>query len=116
MTDRERKLVALAEVAALATARALAPVAAAQKRLDAQHNLIASLADQRAALLPDGADPVIAARLARQAADLRRQQADAMADLARLHAALDLAKSAARHSLAREHALSRLMDAGKRAP
>lgn len=114
MTRRAEKLAALAQIAALLSQRALAPVAAAQTHRDAQQRKIATLALLRAALSPDGADPFIAGQLGRQAAHLRAQQAAAMADLARLQAALDLAKAKAQPALAREGVLARLADAAAR--
>jgi hypothetical protein len=114
MTRRAEKLAALAQIAALLSQRALAPVAAAQTHRDAQQRKIAALAARRAALSPDGADPFIAGQLGRQAAHLRAQQAAAMADLARLQAALDLAKAKAQPALAREGGLARLADAAAR--
>ena len=114
MTRRAEKLAALAQIAALLSQRALAPVAAAQTHRDVQQRKIAALALLRAALSPDGADPFIAGQLGRQAAHLRAQQAAAMADLARLQVALDLAKAQAQPALAREGVLARLANAAAR--
>lgn len=108
MTRRAERLAALAKIASVLSRRALAPVAVAQAHRDAQGARIATLAARRAALSSDGADPFIAAQLGRQVAHLRAQQATAMADLARLQAALDLAKAAAQPAVAREHVLARL--------
>ncbi|WP_439138810.1 hypothetical protein [Roseicyclus sp.] len=114
MTRRAKKLAALVEIAAVLSTHALLPVTIAQARLEAQQRKIAARAARRAALSPDGADPFFAGQMCRQAGHLREQQAAAMAELARLHASLDQAKSAAQPALARERVLARLADAAAR--
>lgn len=109
MRARADKLADLARIAALLADRALPPVAAAQNRLAAQQGLIDDMASRRAALRGDGVDPALAARLARQAQRLRVQQSEAMSDLARAQAELEMAKAAARPALARKAVLERLV-------
>ena len=109
MTTRLDKLRDLARIAALLAERALPPVAAARDRVAAQQRRIDDMAARRDALVVDGVDPVLAARLAQQAQRLRLQQATAMSDLARAQAELELAIAAARPALARKAVLERLV-------
>ena len=97
MTRKARQLAELAQLAALASDRALVPVAEARARIDAARTAERALAAHRAALRGEaGDDPALAALLARQAERLRRSQADAMTGLAALEAQMEVAKAAAR--------------------
>lgn len=109
MRKREEKLAELARIAALLADRGLAPVAAAQARRDARRARIDRLAAQRATLSAGSGEPVLAAALARQAERLRRIQAEAMTDLARHEAELEIAKARARPAFGRKLALERLL-------
>ena len=109
MTGPNKRLADLARIAAVLAERGLAPVAQAQGRLVAQRAQIEELAARRARLSLDGADPVVAARLARLAERLRHDQAAAMADLACAQAEFDMAKQAARPAVARKSVLERLV-------
>jgi hypothetical protein len=110
MSGRVSRLADLARIAALLAERALPPVAAAQERLATAQALIDDMAARRAGLKLDGADPVLAAQLARQAQRLRVHQTMAMADLARAQAELNVAKAAARPVMARKVVLERLVE------
>lgn len=109
MIGRTRRLADLALVAALLAERASAPVAKAQDRLRAQKGQIDGLVARRAALSLDGADPVVAARLARLAEHLRQEHAAAMVELARAQAECDIARQAVRPAVARKAVLERLV-------
>jgi hypothetical protein len=108
MTTKGARLNDLARIATLLSDRALAPVAAAQARVEAKRTEVAGLATHRRALDTDGADPVQAAFLAQQARRLRRRQASALSELARLEAELEIAKAAARAAYGRKLVLDRL--------
>lgn len=108
MTRRARKLAALAEIAALIALQAQAPVAQAQARFAAQQRVVAALAAQRAGLALDADCPLVAGRIGRQGAALRRQHQGAMAELAGLQAAVDIARLAAQRPMARKLVLARL--------
>ena len=98
----------LAQVAALLSDRALAPVALAHKQvLDAKAR-VAAIAEARRLLCGDVDDLVQAALLARRAEGLRHGHIAAMSDLARLQAQLDQAKAVARPAFGRKIALDRL--------
>jgi hypothetical protein len=108
MTRQARKLAALAEIAALIALQAQAPVAQAQARLVAQQRIVTALAAQRAGLAMDADCPLVAGRMGRQGAALRGQQHAAMAELAGLQAAVDVARMAAQRPMARKLVLARL--------
>lgn len=115
MTGRDaRRLADLARIAAMLAERAAGPVALAQGRLQAQTARIDALAARRAALSLDGADPVVAARLALMAERLRREHAAALMELARAQAECDIARQAARPALARKSVLERLVQRASR--
>ena len=109
MTLRKDRLEALVAIAAVLSDRALAPVAAAQARLETARARADGLAASRAQLRGDCCDPVQAAMMARQGEALRRRQATAMTDLARIQAELEIAKAAARPAFGRKIALERLL-------
>lgn len=109
LTRDARRLAELARLAALTSDRALRPVADARQRIDAARAAERAVAAHRAALgAGAGADPVLAALLARQAERLRRRQAAALSGLAMLEAELDEAKAAARPAFGRKLVLERL--------
>jgi hypothetical protein len=109
MTRKARQLAELAQLAALVSDRALAPMASLRARIDAAGGAERALADHRAALTGvTGIDPALAALLARQAERLRRRQADAMIALAGLEAQLEEARATARPAYGRRLALERL--------
>jgi len=109
MTRRPDRLAALAAVAALMSDRALAPVATAQARLAAGRRQAEAIAQARAQLTADAADPVQAALMALQAERMRQRQVAAMSDLARLQAEFEIAKAAARPAFGRRVVLARLL-------
>jgi hypothetical protein len=109
MTRAPDKMAALAALAGLVADRALAPVAVAQARLAAARAKAGALAQTRATLATDAADPLQAALMARQSERMRHRHIAAMSDLARLQADLELAKEAARPAYGRKLALDRLL-------
>jgi hypothetical protein len=109
VTRQARQLTELAQLAALASDRALAPVASARARIDVARAAERAMAAHRAALGAEaGADPALAAMLARQAERLRRRQAAALSGLAALEAELEQAKAVARPAYGRRLVLERL--------
>jgi hypothetical protein len=109
MTRQARQLQELARLAALASDRALAPVAAARARADAARAAERLMAAHRAALgVGAAADPALAAMLARHGERLRRRQAAALSGVAALEAELEQAKATARPAFGRKLVLERL--------
>lgn len=108
MTGGENRLAILAELAALAEQRALAPLRAAQTRLALSEANVAALRQAREDLAADAGDPVQAALMARQSDQLRKRHVTALSALAADRAALELARAEARPFIGRRLALERL--------
>ncbi|MBY6201810.1 hypothetical protein KUV65_10580 [Maritalea mobilis] len=108
MSKVDTRLRQLKPLADMLSQAALRPVVEARARRDAVKARIDQIAAHRRALLSVGADPILAAQMLAQAAQLRRLQMSETQALARAEAHLARAREAARRAYGREQILAEI--------
>lgn len=115
MTENEKRLKRLQNIAGALADQALRPVMQATAEIQRIEARIAELSGHRAKLTASASDPSIAGTMLSQAERLRVKQAAALSELASAHVALDKARRAAAKAVGRNHALGAIADKKKAA-
>lgn len=110
MTETDKRLARLRQIASVMADHAMAPVVRAAAEVQHIETRIAGLAAHRAKLSVATGDPSIAGTMLDQAERLRIQQAGALTELAAARVRLETARRAASEAIGRDHALGALAD------
>ena len=115
MSDADKRLSRLQQVAGMMADQALQPVAAATAEVRRIEAKIAEIAAHRTKLAAATDDPTIAGAMLAQAERLRIKQAAALSELATARVHLDAIRREAAQAVGRDHALTALADKRKQA-